>query len=62
MLKKRIFESLHDLRRKLAFLAWNLRDEAKLELLSDQSTFIADAASSPSTYSRPMWPSGTMRE
>ncbi|MEM9802137.1 MAG: efflux RND transporter permease subunit, partial [Planctomycetota bacterium] len=30
-------------RRKLAFLGWNLRDEATLELLSDQSTFIADA-------------------
>ncbi|TDJ72418.1 MAG: efflux RND transporter permease subunit [Planctomycetota bacterium] len=30
-------------RRKLAFLGWYLRDEAKLEMLSDQSTFIAAA-------------------
>ena len=30
-------------RRKLAFLGWNLRDEASLDLLSDQSTFIAGA-------------------
>ncbi|MEM9379987.1 MAG: efflux RND transporter permease subunit, partial [Planctomycetota bacterium] len=30
-------------RRRLGFLAWNLRDEASIELLSDQSTFIADA-------------------
>jgi len=30
-------------RDKLAFLAWQLRDEARIELLSDQSTFIADA-------------------
>ena len=30
-------------REKLAFLAWQLRDEAKIEVLSDQSTFIADA-------------------
>jgi len=30
-------------REKLNFLAWHLRDEARIELLSDQSTFIADA-------------------
>lgn len=30
-------------RSKLGFLAWTMRDEAKIELLSDQSTFIADA-------------------
>lgn len=30
-------------RSKLKSLAWNLRDEASIELLSDQSTFIADA-------------------
>ncbi len=30
-------------RSKLGFLAWQLRDEARIELLSDQSTFIADA-------------------
>lgn len=30
-------------RRKLGFLAWQVRDEARVELLSDQSTFIADA-------------------
>ncbi len=30
-------------RKKLAFLGWTLRDEASIELLSDQSTFIADA-------------------
>lgn len=30
-------------RSKLGFLAWNMRDEAKIELLSDQSTFIAEA-------------------
>ncbi|MEM8709745.1 MAG: efflux RND transporter permease subunit, partial [Planctomycetota bacterium] len=30
-------------RSKLGFLGWTLKDEATLELLSDQSTFIADA-------------------
>jgi HAE1 family hydrophobic/amphiphilic exporter-1 len=30
-------------RDKLDFLAWELRDEAQIEVLSDQSTFIADA-------------------
>ncbi len=30
-------------RSMLSFLAWILRDEARLEVLSDQSTFIADA-------------------
>ncbi len=30
-------------RSKLNFVGWNLRDEAAIELLSDQSTFIADA-------------------
>jgi HAE1 family hydrophobic/amphiphilic exporter-1 len=30
-------------RDKLDFLAWQVRDEARIELLSDQSTFIADA-------------------
>ncbi|MEM6567986.1 MAG: efflux RND transporter permease subunit [Planctomycetota bacterium] len=30
-------------RRRLGFVAWNLRDEASIELLSDQSTFIAEA-------------------
>lgn len=30
-------------RSELGFLAWNMREEASLELLSDQSTFIADA-------------------
>jgi HAE1 family hydrophobic/amphiphilic exporter-1 len=30
-------------REKLDFLAWELRDEAQIEVLSDQSTFIADA-------------------
>ena len=30
-------------RSKLDFVSWNLRDEASIELLSDQSTFIADA-------------------
>ena len=28
---------------KLGFVAWTMRDEANIELLSDQSTFIADA-------------------
>lgn len=30
-------------RSKLNFVSWNLRDDASIELLSDQSTFIADA-------------------
>lgn len=30
-------------RSKLGFLAWTMREEANIELLSDQSTFIADA-------------------
>jgi hydrophobic/amphiphilic exporter-1 (mainly G- bacteria), HAE1 family len=32
-----------DDRQQLGFLAWNLRDEGRLELLSDQSTFIGAA-------------------
>ncbi|MEL6716237.1 MAG: efflux RND transporter permease subunit, partial [Planctomycetota bacterium] len=32
-----------DERRKLSHLGWRLRDEASIELLSDQSTFISDA-------------------
>jgi len=32
-----------DLRQKLDFMAWNVRDEARIELLSDQSTFIGAA-------------------
>ncbi|MCP3916760.1 MAG: efflux RND transporter permease subunit [bacterium] len=32
-----------DDRQKLAFLGWNLRDEARMEVLSDQSTFIGAA-------------------
>ena len=32
-----------DLRQKLDYMAWNVRDEARIELLSDQSTFIGAA-------------------
>lgn len=41
--EKRVEEIAWYERSQLDFVAWNLRDEASIELLSDQSTFIADA-------------------